>query len=42
MLSQKAMSYLGPKLWDDIPNDLKQKANIASFKHEFKNNVLEK
>ena len=39
---QKAISYLGPKLWDDIPNDLKQKANIASFKHEFKNHFLKK
>ena len=37
---QKAISYVGPKLWDDMPNYLKQIKSIASFKHDFKNDFL--
>ena len=32
----KAISYLGPKIWDDMPIILKQKQTISSFKHDFK------
>ena len=39
---QKAISYQGPKIWADIPNDIKQKANVTSFKHEFKSYFLNK
>ena len=39
---QKAISYLGPKLWEGILKDLKQISNIASFKHEFKNHFLKR
>ena len=39
---EKAISYQGPKLWEGIPIDLKEKSNVASFKHEFKNRFLEK
>ena len=31
---QKAISYVGPTLWDEMPNVLKQKESIASFKHD--------
>ena len=33
---QKAISYVSPTLWDEMPNVLKQKESIASFKHDFK------
>ena len=39
---RKSLSYLGPKLWDDIPPQLKQKKSIASFKHDFKKHYLKK
>jgi len=39
---RKSLSYLGPKLWDDIPHQLKQKQTIASFKHDFKKHYLKK
>ena len=39
---QKALSFLGPKIWDDMPNCLKQKESIASFKHDFKKYYLKK
>jgi len=39
-MGQKAISYQGPKLWEGIPIDIKNKLNIASFKHEFKNRFL--
>ena len=38
---QKAISFLGPKIWADIPNDIKKKCTITSFKHEFKKHFLE-
>ncbi len=37
---QKAISYIGPKLWDSMPNYLKEKRTIASFKHEYKSHYL--
>ena len=37
---RKSLSYLGPKLWDDIPHQLKQKQTITSFKHDFKKHYL--
>ena len=39
---QKAISYVGPTLWDEMPNVLKQKESIASFKHDFKKYFLNK
>ena len=39
---RKALSYIGPKLWDDIPYQLKLKNTISSFKHDFKKHYLEK
>ena len=39
---QKAISYVGPTLWDEKPNVLKQKESIASFKHDFKKYFLNK
>ena len=37
---QKAISYLGPKLWDELPKHLKLKGSIVSFKHQFKCNFF--
>ena len=37
---QKAISYIGPKLWDGMPNHLKGKISISSFKHDYKNHYI--
>ena len=37
---QKAISYIGPKLWDGMPNYLKGKISISSFKHDYKNHYI--
>ena len=37
---QKAISYIGPKLWDSMPNYLKEKRTIATFKHDYKTHYL--
>ena len=37
----KAISYLGPKLWDNMPIYLKQKESISCFKHGFKRFILQ-
>ena len=37
---QKAISYIGPKLWDAMPNHLKGKISISSFKHDYKNHYI--
>ena len=33
---QKAISFLAPKIWADIPMAVKSKQSLDSFKHEFK------
>ena len=33
---QKAISYMAPKIWADIPWKVKEKESITAFKHEFK------
>ena len=33
---QKSISYIGPKLCDSMPNFLKEKTGIATFKHDYK------
>ena len=33
---QKCLSYLGPKLWNSIPSDLKLANNPDTFKHKIK------
>ena len=38
----KAISYIGPKLWDDLPIFLKQKQSISTFKHDFKRYYITK
>ena len=40
--SMKAISYIGPKLWDDLPICLKQKQSISTFKNDFKRYYLTK
>ena len=37
---QKSIQYIGPKLWDSMPNILKQKRSVATFKHDFKTHYL--
>ena len=37
---QKAIAYIGPKLWDGMPNHLKGKISISSFKHDYKNHYI--
>ena len=33
---QKAISFMAPKIWADIPRKVKEKESITAFKHEFK------
>lgn len=37
---QKAISYIGPKLWDSMPNHFKGKRSIATFKQDYKPRYL--
>ena len=39
---QKALSYLGPKLWNSLPSHIKLSANINTFKHNIKKVFFEK
>ena len=33
---QKALSYLGPNIWNDLPNSTKEAVSVNSFKHQIK------
>ena len=35
-IGQNCLSYLGPKLWNNLPSELKSTKNIDSFKHKIK------
>ena len=37
---QKSLSYLGPKIWNSLPSDLKLSNNINTFKHKIKENFF--
>ena len=37
---QKAIKYIGPKLWDDMPNHLKGKRSNYFFKHDYQNHYI--
>ena len=39
---RKAISYLGPKLWNNLPLDTKNSINPNSFKHKVKKLFFEK
>ena len=32
-VSQKCLSYLGPFIWNSLPNDVKLSNNVNTFKH---------
>ena len=34
---KETVSYLGPKIWDLVPSELKEKQSIVAFKNEIKN-----
>ena len=38
---QKYLSYLGPKLWNSLPSELKPTNNINTFKHKIKENFFQ-
>ena len=38
---QKSLSYLGPKIWNSLPSELKSSNNINTFKHKIKENFSE-
>ena len=38
---QAALSYLGPKLWNTIPNNIKDSQTLNTFKHKVKYFYLE-
>ena len=35
-IGQNCLSYLGPKIWNNLPSSLKSATNINSFKHKIK------
>ena len=37
---QKCVSYIGPKLWNNLPKELKTIKNVNTFKHQIKNNFF--
>ena len=39
---QKCLSYLGPKIWNSLPFDLKSANNPNTFKHKMKENFFQK
>ena len=39
-LSQKSLSYLGPFIWNDLPDDVKLLNNVNTFKHKDKKSFL--
>ena len=38
---QKCLSYLGPKIWNSLPSELKSSNNINTFKHKIKENYFQ-
>ena len=39
-LSQKCLSYLGPFIWNGLPDDVKLSNNVNTFKHKVKKTFL--
>ena len=39
-LSQKCLSYLGPFIWNGLPDDVKMSNNVNTFKHKVKKSFL--
>ena len=37
---QKSLSYLGPKIWNSLPSELKSSNNIDTFNHKIKENFF--
>ena len=38
---QKCLSYLGPKIWNNFPSDLKSGKNPNTLKHKIKENFFQ-
>ena len=38
--SQECMSYLGPFIWNGLPDDIKLSNNVNTFKHKVKKGFL--
>ena len=38
--SQNALSFIGPALWNKIPEEIKRTMNLNAFKHNFKKHNL--
>ncbi len=39
-IGQKGFSYIGPKLWNELPPNLKFCSSTNDFKHKVKNNLF--
>ena len=37
----RTITYLGPRLWNSLPRDLKASSNANTFKHKLKSNLFE-
>ncbi len=42
LIGQKAMSYIGPKVWNQLPKDIKEATSVNYFKHRVKQLYFEK
>ena len=40
--ANRSFSVMGPRLWNDIPNDLKQCVNVETFKKKLKTFLFNK
>ena len=38
--SHSLVTYQGPKLWNDLPSNIKNSLSLNSFKRKFKKNLL--
>ena len=39
-IGKKALSFIGPKLWNDLPHELKSSTSTNAFKHKLKDNFF--
>ena len=39
---QKCLSYIGPSVWNKLPENIKKSSNLVTFKHEVKKILFER
>ena len=38
-MRQKAISYIGPSIWNSLPDSIKRANRLNTFKHNFKSTI---